>query len=413
MIVGALADHLWQSTWFAFAAWLLALLVRKDAARIRYWIWCAASIKFLVPFSWLTWIGSQFILQVDDERALLPLVQSVATPLTSATIGIAPIAGATQRIVFGVWLAGTLVLLGRWTLHWLRARALVRDSVPCEIGAPIPVHRSDAVLEPGVVGVLHPVLLIPQSLLARLSSAQLDAVIAHEIWHVRRHDNLSASLHAVIAAVFWFHPLIWWIGGKLIETREHACDEGALEDGTEPKSYAEAILRVCEHSVTSRLTCVATATGGDLHARIRSIMSRRPVLRFVVVRRAVLCAVLLSCVALPVAAGMNVVATSTLNVAAGTRSIRISDRHGPSFINAADDHVYARNVSLRELIGHAYAINAHKVFGDERVLDGLRYDVDLRSPAGSSVNHRQLVAGLLDDQFNIELIVRPTVHVQP
>jgi beta-lactamase regulating signal transducer with metallopeptidase domain len=410
--VGALADHLWQSTWFAFAAWLLALFVRKDAARIRYWIWCAASLKFLVPFSWLMWIGSQFIFQVDDERALLPLVQSVAAPLTGATIVIEPIASGTQRIVIGLWLLGSLVLLGRWGVHWLRARALVRHSIPCGLQAAIPVRRSAAVLEPGVVGVRDPVLLVPEHLLSKLTPIQLDAVIAHEIWHVRRRDNLTASLHAAVAALFWFHPLIWWIGAKLIEAREHACDEGALEDGSEPRAYAEAILCVCEHSVASRLACVASATGGDLRARIRSIMSRRPASRFIAIRRAVLCAALLGCVALPVAAGMTVIATSQLDVAAGTRSIRVSDQHGPTFINTKDDHVYARNVSLRELISRAYAIDAHDVFGDSRMLDAPRYNIDLRSPAGSSFSHRQLVVDLLDQQFNIQLTVRPTVWTQ-
>jgi bla regulator protein blaR1 len=409
--VGALADHVWQSTWFALAAWLLVLFLRKDAAHIRYWIWCAASLKFLVPFSLLTWIGSQFVLQVDDERALLPLIQHVAAPLTAATITIEPFAGETRRLFIAVWLLGSIVLLGRWGIQWLRAWALVRDSVPCGLDAPIPVHCSARILEPGVVGIRNPVLLIPEHLLSKLTPTQLQAVIAHEIWHVRRRDNLTASLHAVIAAMFWFHPMIWWIGAKLVATREHACDEGALDDGNEPQAYAEAILRVCEHSVASRLACVATATGGDLRARIRSIMSCRRVSRFTAIRRAVLCAALSCCVALPFTAGMTVIATSQLKVAAGTRSIRISEHTDPTFINADGDHVYARNVSLRELIGHAYAIDADDVFGDRRVLDHTRYNVDLRSPAGSGVGHRELVVDMLAEQFNIQLIVRPTVRI--
>jgi bla regulator protein blaR1 len=416
--VGALADHLWQSTWFAFATALLALFVRKDAARIRYWIWSAASIKFLVPFSWLTWIGSQFVLQVDDERAILPLVQHVAAPLTAVTIGIEPVTATAQHVLLGLWLLGSCVFLARWIVHWLRAHKLVRHSVPCALSCalssvPIPVRCSAAVLEPCVIGIFEPVLLLPSTLPAKLTPRELDSLIAHELWHVRRRDNLTASVHSAIAVVFWFHPIVWWIGAKLIEAREHACDEGALEEGSEPGTYAGAILRVCEHSVNSRLACIARATGGDLSARIRSIMSGPRASRFICVRRAVACVVLLGCAALPVVAGMTVISTSQLSVAAGTRSIRVSERSGPAFVNAVDDHIYARNVSLRELIGHAYEVAARDVRGDYSRLDTIRYDVDLRSPAGTALDYRQLVAELLDQQFNIELVVRPAVRAQP
>ncbi|HVF15801.1 MAG TPA: M56 family metallopeptidase [Steroidobacteraceae bacterium] len=403
---------MWQSTWFVFAAWLLALLVRKDAARIRYWIWCAASLKFVVPFSALTWLGSQFIFQVDDESAFLPLVQHVTAPLTSPAVAISPAASGTQTTLIALWALGSTVLLFRWLVHWLQARALVHNSIACALNAPIPVHRSAAVLEPCVVGVRDPVLLIPTHLLAKLTPPQLDAVIAHELSHVRRKDNLTATVHAAIAAVFWFHPLIWWVGAKLIELREHACDESVLQGGIEPTAYAEAILSVCDHAVQSRLTCVATATGGDLNARIRSIMTIRRPSRFKAVRRTLLFAALLGCVTLPVAAGMTVIATSNLTVAAGTRSIRISDRSGPAFINTGEDHVYARNVSLRELISHAYAVRERDVKGDPRRLDHTRYHVDLRLPAGAAVDLRVLVADLLDQQFNLELIASPTQHAQ-
>jgi bla regulator protein blaR1 len=410
MIVSALADHLWQSTWFVFAAWLLALFVRNDAARVRYWIWCAASLKFIVPFSLLTWLGSQCTFQVDDERALLPLVQQVAAPLTSPTVSISTSASATQTALIAVWMLGSTALLTRWIAHWLRARSLVRNSSAVDHHAPIPVHASTSVLEPCVVGVRDPVLLIPADLLSRLTPIELDAVIAHELAHVRRRDNLAAGIHAAIAAVFWFHPLIWWIGAKLIKLREHACDESALQEGIEPATYARAILNVCDHSVRSRLACIASATGGDLNARIRSVMTVRRTSNLHAVRRAMLLVAVLGCVALPVTAGITVISTSNLTVAEGTRSIRVSDRSGPAFINSGDGHVYARNVSLRELISHAYSIRERDVKGDPRRLDQFRYHIDLRSPAGTLVDQRELVAALLDQQFNIQLIASPTLR---
>ena len=76
-------------------------------------------------------------------------------------------------------------------------------------------------------------------------------------------------------AVFWFHPLVWWIGARLVEERERACDEGVLTLGNEPRTYADAILSVCKLYVESPLVCVSGVTGADLKKRIEAIMMNR------------------------------------------------------------------------------------------------------------------------------------------
>jgi len=93
--------------------------------------------------------------------------------------------------------------------------------------------------------------------------------------HVRRRDNLLVSIHMIVEAIFWFHPLVWWIGARLIEERERACDEDVVSRGNAPDLYAEAILKVCKWSTESPLTCVAGVTGGDLKKRIEQIMTAR------------------------------------------------------------------------------------------------------------------------------------------
>jgi bla regulator protein blaR1 len=405
MIVSALAEHLWQSTWFAIAAGLLTLLLRRDA-RMRFWVWFAASLKFLVPFSFLTLLGQQFVWQVD-EQALLPLVQHAAAPLTSAVV-IDELSGSTTSILMSVWMMGTLLVLSRWLVQWLRVRKLVHNSVACSLIAPLAVRCTNAIDEPAVVGILDPVLLVPTRLATHLTPAQLDCVIAHEWWHVRRRDNLTAAIHSCIQALFWFHPLTWWIGVRMVEAREHACDEGALAEGVEPHAYAESILRVCRHSVESRQLCVASATGGDLTARIRTILSGRSRSRFNVLRHGIVAGALASCVVLPVTAGIQVISTSHIHVAAGAKSIWPT-RGGPSFFTAEDGFIYARNVSLRELISHTYGVDVHEVDGPLLWLDRARYDLELRMPANES--KEWLVADLLKQRFNLELVVRPNPHV--
>src|SRR5262245_53708741 len=79
-----------------------------------------------------------------------------------------------------------------------------------------------------------------------------------------------------VEAVFWFHPLVWWIGARLVDERERACDEEVVRLGTDPDVYAESILKTCHFFVESPLTCVPGVTGSNLKKRIERIMSHHP-----------------------------------------------------------------------------------------------------------------------------------------
>jgi beta-lactamase regulating signal transducer with metallopeptidase domain len=140
----------------------------------------------------------------------------------------------------------------------------------------LPLVEPDTSLEPGLFGILRPVLLWPREIDVRLDDAQVRAVLAHELTHARRRDNLTAAMHMFVEAVFWFHPLVWWIGARLVDERERACDEEVVRLGTAPDVYAESILKTCQYFVESPLTCVPGVTGSNLKKRIERIMSDCP-----------------------------------------------------------------------------------------------------------------------------------------
>ncbi len=140
---------------------------------------------------------------------------------------------------------------------------------------PISLLFSQASLEPGILGIIRPALIWPAGISARLTEAHLEAIIAHEVCHVRRRDNLAASMHMVVEAIFWFHPLVWWLGARLLEERERACDEEVLRLGNPPQVYAESILKTCEFCVGSLPVAVSGVTGADLKSRIVRIMTER------------------------------------------------------------------------------------------------------------------------------------------
>lgn len=259
--------HLWQSTLFACIAALLTLALRRNHARVRCWVWLAASYKFLIPFSWLVSIGGLF--HWRGVRVIWPPI--LLTNLSAAEPAIDHSA-ALPLLIWIAWACGFLAVAVSWAREWSRIRAIARAASPLPLGLPIPVLSTAVPLEPGVFGIFHPVLLLPDGIATRLTKVQLRAVLTHELCHVRRRDNLTAMLHMLVEAVFWFHPLVWWLGVQIVDERERACDEEVLRGGNQAEVYAKTILKVCEFYLQPRLTCLSGITGSNLKKRMERIM---------------------------------------------------------------------------------------------------------------------------------------------
>jgi bla regulator protein BlaR1 len=294
--------HLWQSTLFAGAASLVTLALRTNRAEVRHWVWFTASVKFLIPFSLLVGLGSL----IPHPRTAPPAragwgatIEEFGQPLTllpAAAHG-AVTAGATNHgylVAAGavLWASGFVAVAVCWLLRWRRIQALRSSaravSVPTGLEIPVPVMSAPGVIEPGVFGVLRPVLLLPEGIVEHLNRAQLDAILTHEFCHIRRNDNLTATIHMAVQAIFWFHPLTWWIGSRLVDERERACDEEVLGLGFKPQTYAESILLICRLYLSSPLVCVSGVTGSNLKRRIESIMRNRRAARLNVWNKLVL-----------------------------------------------------------------------------------------------------------------------------
>jgi bla regulator protein BlaR1 len=318
MTLPALANHLWQSTLLAALAGLLTLALRKQSARVRYWMWFAASIKFLVPFSFLFALGSH--LAWRHVLAATPTLR-FAIDVVSGTAP-ASIFSNLSRLgpaLFAVWLGGFLVVLATWCVQWRKMLAAARQGLVISTGREVEALRrvesrsggmkteirlSHASVEPGVFGIVHPVLLWPAGISDRLDDAQLEAILAHELEHVRRRDNLTAAIHMWVETIFWFHPLVWWLGARLVEERERACDERVLDSGSARQTYAEGVLKVCEFCLSSPLVCMAGVAGGDLKKRMVYIMTERTLHPLDFSRKLLLGVAGLAAVAAPIAFGL-------------------------------------------------------------------------------------------------------------
>jgi bla regulator protein BlaR1 len=428
-----LANHLWQSTLFAAAAGVLTLTLKKNSARVRYWLWLAASVKFLVPFSLLAWLGSQ--LRTAKPAAPAPdvvlIVQQIAQPFAPAQ---AP--HAAQSIVshwlpmflLAIWVSGSLAVLCLWWLRWRRVTRATRQEPVANAGRELEILRylepragmpgrvrlilSRSAMEPGLLGIFHPTLLLPAGVAERLSDAQLETIITHELCHVRRRDNLTATIHMFVEAVFWFHPLVWWMGARLVHERERACDEDVLRLGSEPQVYAQSILKVCEFYLESPLVCVAGITGSNLKRRIEAIMVHRMASKLHFGKKLVLAIAAFSAVAIPVVAGLLHPAASAAQAQAAPavfefESVSLKLKGVPTgpfpqrFLvnNGQIDFV---NMPLKNLITYAYQITDSRISGGPAWMASEFYDLQVSmKPHTNGPQYRLAVQKILADRFKL------------
>jgi len=300
----ALANHLWQSTVFAAAAGGVTLVLRKNRAQVRYWVWLIASLKFLLPFSLLIAAGTNLhwsrrpVVQQSQASMVIEQISQPFTAVAPAQPAQLPTAEPPAKlsrwlttVLIAIWLVGSLAVFVFWFLRWRRVVSAIQGIAATVSGRELEIlHRlersaglkrplrlvlSPSAFEPGIIGAFRPVLLLPGGVPDQLTDAELAAVITHELCHVRRRDNLTAALHMLVEALFWFHPFVWWIGARLVDERERACDEEVLALGSEPQAYAEGILKICKFYLESPLACVAGVTGSNLKKRIEAIMIHR------------------------------------------------------------------------------------------------------------------------------------------
>jgi bla regulator protein BlaR1 len=457
-IAPAIGNHLWQSTLFAILAGVLAWTLRRNQARVRYWLWLAASMKFLVPFSLLISIGRRlawsgasagtndgfyFVMEEISE----PFTQS-ASPLAAPATVFSSLLHLLPALLTAAWLCGFVVVLIVWFARWRRVCAAMREAAPLQEGREVEALRrlehvggirkriemllSRASLEPGIFGIIRPVLVWPEGISARLEDAHLEAVLAHEVWHVRRNDNLAAAVHMVVEALFWFHPLVWWLGTRLLVERERACDEEVVESGSERQVYAESILKICEFCVGSPLACVSGVTGADLKKRIVNIMNKSVVRKLNFGKKVLLSVVGVAAIAAPVVFGLvrptqgraqSFAANSAPNASVFTRGYQnvsiTSGETGNGVIQNriifTPDSLVAKNQTLHELIRLAYGVPANHISGGPDWLATARFNVEAKldssvvaelkklSPEQQKAERDRMFQTLLADQFKVAL----------
>jgi len=301
-----LLDHLWQGTLFAGVVSLFCLLAKRASSKTRYGIWLLASFKFTVPAVLFAWLLAPVAIQVPwPWEAISSSSIRVVTefPLTkeydeqTVVIGkLEPNAPRTEMrhaelycSLTLVWLLGCLFFLSVWWRRHCTMKTRLRKGEPLISGRaleilqrlktllqerqPVTLILSSDFPEPGVCGIWRPKLVLPKRVVEALTDQELEAVLLHELAHVRRRDNLVSLFQSWLGCVFWFHPVIWLIDHQLLEERERACDEEVLSHAPNCQEYLSSLLKVFRSSLGEKLAGASLITGSNLKRRIDHMRS--------------------------------------------------------------------------------------------------------------------------------------------
>jgi len=215
---------------------LATLALRGSSAARRHAIWraalAAALLLPLVPAAFtLPWPAWTAPAPASASGEVLRTVVNVTATLTPAFWD--------ARWLWYAWLAGALMLAGRYTRAYIRAEQLARQARWLDADAF--THPQARV--PFVCGLFAPRIILPEEC-ETWERPQREAVLAHERMHLRRGDLWSQLLGHAACCLYWPHPLVWMAAGGMRKECERACDDGVLAGGAAASGYAAHLIAV-------------------------------------------------------------------------------------------------------------------------------------------------------------------------
>jgi TonB family protein len=288
-ISSALVHFVWQGVIVGFALWTLLFALKNKSANARYIVSCAALVLLaLLP------LVSTAILYFEEAPPVLRLAgsgrgQAAEGDATGSAQGNLW-ASWVQAWALPAWSVGVVLFSFRFFLscrHVLRLRSYGEPAVGAvvqmvdRLRIGMSVRRRIRVVvsrmsdSPGVVGVLRPVILLPTATLMGLTPLQLEAILAHEIGHIRRYDYLVNMMQMLIETLLFYHPAVWWTSRRIRVERELCCDDIAVRFTGDPVRYARALTAFEKIRVKTPDVVMASA-GGPLLYRIRRLVGAPP-----------------------------------------------------------------------------------------------------------------------------------------
>lgn len=313
----ALVHFIWQGALVALLYASVRVVLQRRTSNVRYAAACGAMLLMLaLPITTTLVIkrtlqqnsSSAQVLAADtstvwksdttaSDITSLPAKQVTWTATsTTATPAVVSLPTLRQRFTIllpwlvSIWLGCVLVLSLRVLGGWIKAQRLkswktspaserwqvmlVRLARRLNLSRTVQLCESVVAEVPTVVGWLRPVILVPISAFVGLSPQQIEALLAHELAHIRRYDYFVNLLQTVIETLLFYHPAVWWVSRQVRTERENCCDDIAVALCGNVLTYARALAELEQlrgHTVMPRLA-VAANGGGSLLKRIQRLI---------------------------------------------------------------------------------------------------------------------------------------------
>jgi beta-lactamase regulating signal transducer with metallopeptidase domain len=280
-----LLHFLWQGILgAALYALARALAGGRISARGRYAIACASLLTMTVaPALTYWWLGN------SGQAARIGNLADWGARQLAPGVAYSPVTDPWQRAMPGIvmaWFAGAAACSLRLLMGFISAAALRRSRhAPVltewqqtldrliermHVSRSVRLVATDRVDSPSVIGWLRPVILAPVGVLCGLAPEQVEALLAHELAHVRRHDYLVNVLQGIAESLLFYHPAVWWISNQIRAEREHCCDDLAVAASGDVLVYARALAEL-ESMRPAHFKAALSANDGSLLRRIRRL----------------------------------------------------------------------------------------------------------------------------------------------
>jgi beta-lactamase regulating signal transducer with metallopeptidase domain len=292
----------WQGIAVGLAYAFVDRLTRRAKSAVRYVMaLCALALMPLAVLATFanemrsatpTYISTKPVGKIQ-EASTDRVVQRNPVSLVSITEGRSDwLTNRTEQILpwlDGLWMLGVLLLTVRTVGGWMQLERLRRKSCGvvsahveqsflriCKrinVSRRVILRVSDQVISPMAMGVWRATVILPMSAVLRLTTEELEAVLAHELGHIRRWDYACNLLQTALETVLFFHPAVWWLSRKVRDRREVCCDEIAVKSCSDPLVYAQTLLRLEEQKIMHLQLAVAQrGSGGSLLGRVRKVL---------------------------------------------------------------------------------------------------------------------------------------------
>jgi uncharacterized protein (TIGR03435 family) len=419
-----LVHFLWQGVLIlAVYTAVRKLLGRTSSPNARYLLACGALAALVAaPLMTFGLMVSPEVFQPTISLRRIPLSAPTGSAGAAVT-GLVSLTSAgahesTLTLVVMLWLAGAIAFWVRLMAGWIiiiRMRSTQVRPAQTEwqdtlnnlcarirLSRPVRLLVSARVQVPTVIGWLRPVVLMPIGALTGLPAEHVEAVLIHELAHIRRHDYLVNFMQSVAEALLFYHPAVWWVSAHIRTERELCCDDIAVSVSGDVVTYARALTEL-ESYRPAHLNGALAANGGSLEVRIARLLGEsRPVVRSRPGPSVIVSAVLLLIAACGVFGQSP--ALPQFEVVSIKQSAAGPQVQGTGLTRTFPDGRFtAEGTLLKPLTSMAYGLRGYQILGGPNWIDSARYDMEAKANANTDPQQRQLMLqSLLKDKFKLK-----------